>query len=105
MYQVYKVNWPKRQFFCKGLYSAGGLYNKLQLISESTTEDGDGWDDDDGDWGSLEDSNSKPLEVQNKNNEITKEELDSWATDLMSNKVPDKSAVVKQGIQSLNLVS
>ena len=29
--------------------------NKVPIISESTTEDGDGWDDDDGDWGSLED--------------------------------------------------
>ena len=75
---------------------------KLPIISESTTEDGDGWDDDDADWGSLEDSNSSK---QNKNNEITKEEFDSWATDLLSNKVPDKSAVVKQGVQSLNLVS
>merc|ERR1712008_327989 len=36
-------------------------------------------------------------------NDITKEEFDSWATDLLSNKVPDKSAVVKQGVQSLNL--
>merc|ERR1711962_501820 len=71
------------------------------LISlESTTEDGDGWDDDDGDWGSLEDSNSSK---QNKTNEITKEEFDSWATDLLSNKVPDKLAVVKQGVQTLNL--
>ena len=46
-------------------------------------------------------SSSKP----NKTNEITKEEFDSWATDLLSNKVPDKSAVVKQGVQTLNLVS
>ena len=45
-------------------------------------------------------SSSKP----NKTNEITKEEFDSWATDLLSNKVPDKSAVVKQGVQTLNLV-
>merc|ERR1712008_622394 len=36
-------------------------------------------------------------------NDITKEEIDSWATDLLSNKVPDKSAVVKQGIQTLQL--
>ena len=26
----------------------------------------------------------------NKDNDITKEEIDSWATDLLSNKVPDK---------------
>ena len=38
-------------------------------------------------------------------NDITKEEIDSWATELLSNKVPDKSAVVKQGIQTLQLVS
>ena len=50
----------------------------------------------------MEDSSSSK---QNKTNEITKEEFDSWATDLLSNKVPDKSAVVKQGVQTLNLVS
>ena len=64
---------------------------------------GDGWDDDDADWGSLEENNSVKTH-QDKNNDISKEEIDSWATDLLSNKVPDKSAVVKQGIQTLQLV-
>ena len=50
----------------------------------------------------MEDSSSSK---QNKTNEITKEEFDSWATDLLSNKVPDKSTVVKQGVQTLSLVS
>ena len=46
-----------------------------------------------------------PNSNSNKDNDITKEEIDSWATDLLSNKVPDKSAVVKQGIQTLQLVN
>ena len=84
----------------------------IYFISESTNEidAGDGWDnDDDADWGSLEETkNSVKSQLapnSNKDNDITKEEIDSWATDLLSNKVPDKSAVVKQGIQTLQLVN
>ena len=86
----------------------------IYFISESTTEIevGDGWDDDDdADWGSLEETKNSvksqlaPNSNSNKDNDITREEIDSWATDLLSNKVPDKSAVVKQGIQTLQLVN
>jgi len=83
------------------------------LISLESTNDldaGDGWDDDDdADWGSLEETKNSvksqlaPNSNSNKDNDITKEDIDSWATDLLSNKVPDKSAVVKQGIQTLQL--
>ena len=52
----------------------------------------------------IKDSVSCPTD-QIKTNEITKEKFDSWTTDLLSNKMPDKSAVVKQGVQTLNLVS
>lgn len=69
------------------------------LVSiEDDNNAGDGWDnDDDDDWGSLEGPKTT--------NEITKEDFDSWADDLMSNKVSDKSAIVKQGVQTLQLVS
>ena len=61
---------------------------------------GDGWDnEDDEDWGSLEEPK------KSVNNEIMKEEFDSWADDLMTNKVADKSTIVKQGVQALQLVS
>ena len=82
---------------------------------ESTPDtgwDADGWEDDDADWGSLEGDNKNTTtgnqnenQEKNINNEITKEEFDSWANGVLSNKVvPDKSAVVKQGIQTLQLV-
>ena len=83
----------------------------IYFISESTNDldAGDGWDnDDDADWGSLEETkNSVKLQLapnSNKDDGITKEEIDTWATDLLSNEVQDKSAVVKQGIQTLQLV-
>ena len=76
--------------------------------------DADAWDDDDADWGSLEDNKNTTtanqneaqeiIEEKNVNNEITKAEFDSWANGVLSNKVPDKSVVVKQGIQTLQLV-
>ena len=86
----------------------------IYIFSESTNDldAGDGWDDDDdADWGSLEETKNSvksqlaPNSNSNKDNDITKEDIDSWATDLLSNKVPDKSAVVKQGIQTLQLVN
>merc|ERR1719464_2171388 len=82
----------------------------ISLESTNDLEAGDGWDDDDdADWGSLEETKNSvksqlaPNSNSSKDNDITKEEIDSWATDLLSNKVPDKSAVVKQGIQTLQL--
>merc|ERR1711971_1022241 len=86
-----------------------GNQDLISLESTNDLDAGDGWDDDDADWGSLEETKNSvksqlaPNSNSNKDNDITKEDIDSWATDLLSNKVPDKSAVVKQGIQTLQL--
>ena len=102
--------WPSADLFLGKKWIIFSIY----FISESTNdlEAGDGWDnDDDADWGSLEETKNSvksqlaPNSNSNNDNDITKEEIDSWATDLLSNKVPDKSAVVKQGIQTLQLVN
>ena len=71
--------------------------------AQAASSSGDGWDvdNDDDDWGSLE----EPKAADNsKSNEITREDLDTWLNDFGSNKGPDKTAVVKQGIQTLQLV-
>lgn len=80
---------------------------KDDLISLNNATDG--WDnEDDDDWGSLEQDNKTESDVGSQSNNdggITKEDFDAWVDDFTSNKVADKSSVVKQGIQTLNLVS
>ena len=63
-------------------------------MSTNNDEEGNGWDDDDADWGSLEESVKKEDEPFNDN---------SWANDpFMAS--DSKTTIVKQSIQSLKLV-